>query len=85
MKRLCLTLLPLPGLLLGGCATKALWEVDRFARYHEPTSPPQLELFQAGTGDRVLVRYDEVIEGEETAQPRAYWLEAKATPAKNPF
>ena len=85
MKRLCLLLLPLPALLLGGCATRALWEADRFARYHEPAHPPHLALFQARPGNDVLVRYDETIEGEDVSKPRAYWLDENAMPAKNPF
>jgi hypothetical protein len=85
MKRLCLLLLPLPALLLGGCATHALWEADRFARYYEPANPSRLALFQDKSGDKVLVQYNEVIEGEEAVQPRAYWLNENAQPVKHPF
>ena len=85
MNRSCLLLLTLPTLLLGGCATRALWEADRFARYHEPAKPSQLALFQVEPDDNVLVQYNEVVEGEEAAQPRAYWLDQSAIPVKHPF
>ncbi|HEY6229116.1 MAG TPA: hypothetical protein VI282_18510 [Verrucomicrobiae bacterium] len=67
-----------------GCATSALWEEGRFARFHQPAKPSNLELFK-GKEQRVLVVYDE--ENEETGKRRrrAYWAETKILPPENPF
>lgn len=64
--------------LLGGCATPALWEEGRFARYHEPADSPNLRLFQSNHGSDILVEYDEIREGSESVRHRAYWLEPNA-------
>src|SRR2546423_10301372 len=61
-------------LLLGGCATPALWQEGRFARYHEPADAPNLRLFQATYGTEILVEYDEIREGSDAICRRAYWL-----------
>src|SRR3954447_11488751 len=61
-------------LLLTGCATPALWEEGRFARYHEPADLPNLRLFHSKDGSDILVEYDEIREGSEAIQHRAYWL-----------
>jgi hypothetical protein len=62
-------------LLLGGCATPALWEEGRFARFHEPADPPNLLLFHSKHGSDILVEYDETREGSDSIWRRAYWLE----------
>jgi hypothetical protein len=71
-------------LCASGCATSALWEEGRFAQFHQPAKPSNLELFK-GQQQRVLVVYDE--ENEETGnrRRRAYWAEANALPPENPF
>jgi hypothetical protein len=71
-------------LLLGGCATSALWEEGVFARYHEPAAPPNLQLFHSARHDDVLVRYDEAFEGRDQIKPRAYWLHRHQEPLPNP-
>jgi hypothetical protein len=67
-----LFLLAMQCLLSGGCATGALWEEGRFARYHEPAVPPNLRLSQMN--EEVLVEYDESLEESDITQRRAYWL-----------
>src|SRR5258706_3698176 len=62
-------------LLLGGCATPALWEEARFARYHEPADRPNLRLFKSNHGSDILVEYDETREGSDSILRRAYLLE----------
>jgi hypothetical protein len=64
--------LSIPLLLLTGCATSALWEEDRFVRFHEPAPAPDLRLFQAG-GD-VLVHYTETRDSDDKQRQRTYWL-----------
>jgi hypothetical protein len=64
-------------ILLSGC-TSALWEKERFARYHWPANPPNLRLFYSEPVRDVLAEYDEVSEGTTTVQHRAYWLEPNA-------
>jgi hypothetical protein len=70
--------------LLSGC-TAALWESDRFARYHPPATPSNLQLFHSAEADDVLVRYDEKREGSRKRTPRAYWLRGDGEPASNPY
>jgi hypothetical protein len=60
--------------LLNGCATPALWEEGRFARYHEPADLPKLQIFRAKDGSDFLVEYDEIRDGSESLRKRAYWL-----------
>jgi hypothetical protein len=69
-----LALLTLPLLLLSGCATSALWDEGRFARFHEPADEPNLRLFQSAQGDDVLVQYTEIRDTDEKQWQRAYWL-----------
>ena len=83
-QRSCVVLLAVPMILLGGCATRALWEEGRFARFHEPATPSNLQLFHSGQRDAVLVQYDESREGDESIRRRAYWLEPGREPPKNP-
>jgi len=45
-----------PLILLSGCATSDLWEEGTFANYHEPASPPNLQLFQSDRRKALLVR-----------------------------
>lgn len=59
--------------LSSGCATKALWEADPFARYREPAVPNGLRL--ARRGNEVLVRYQETVEGKDLHRPRSFWLQ----------
>ena len=61
-------------LLMGGCATPALWEEGRFARYHEPADSPRVQIFCAKDGSDFLVEYDEIREGSDSLRKRAYWL-----------
>jgi hypothetical protein len=60
--------------LLSGCATPALWEEGRFARYHEPADAPKLQIFRAKDGSDFLVEYDESRDGSDSLRKRAYWL-----------
>lgn len=71
-------------ILLSGCATSALWEEGRFARFHEPATPSNLQLFHSGQREAVLVQYDESREGDESIRRRVYWLEPGREPVKNP-
>ena len=63
--------------LLTGC-TGMLWQKERFARFHRPANPPNLELFYSQSARDVLAEYDEVSEGTPGVQRRAYWLEIRA-------
>src|ERR1035438_4383114 len=72
-----LILLACQAFLLSGC-TSALWEKERFARYHWPASPPNLRLFYSEPERDMLAEYDEASEGTTTVQRRAYWLEPNA-------
>ena len=72
-------LLTAQSVLLGGCATSALWEEGRFARYREPASQPNLRLFHSAQRQDVLVEYDETRDTDETIRRRAYWLDRNAT------
>jgi hypothetical protein len=72
-----LALIVCQAVLLSGC-TSALWEKERFARYHWPANPPNLRLFYSEPARDVLAEYDEVSEGTTTVQRRAYWLEPNA-------
>lgn len=81
---LWLSLLLALAMLLSGC-TAALWERDRFARYHQPATPPNLQLFHSVEADDVLVLYDEKREGSRKRTPRAYWLRGDGEPAGNPY
>jgi hypothetical protein len=72
-----LALIVCQAVLLSGC-TSALWEKERFARYHWPANPPNLRLFYSEPARDVLAEYDEVSEGSTTVQRRAYWLEPNA-------
>lgn len=78
------TLLTALAVLLSGC-TAALWERDRFARYHQPAAPSNLQLFHSAEADDFLVRYDEKHEGSKKRTPRAYWLRGTGGPASNPY
>ena len=69
---------------LSGCATSSLWEGGRFARFHEPGTPPNLQLFHSGQQEAVLVQYNETREGDDSVRRRAYWLEPGSEPARNP-
>src|SRR2546422_999205 len=73
-----LIMLATQGLFLGGCATSALWEEGRFARYHEPANPPNLRLFHSSQRQDVLVEYDETRDTDEAIRRRAYWLDRNA-------
>jgi len=72
-------------LFCNGCATSALWEEGRFARFHEPTLSPKLELFQSANDSRVLVVYEEGNEDTEARRQRAYWINPLTPAATNPF
>jgi hypothetical protein len=61
-------------LLLSGCATPALWEEGRFARYHEAADVSNLRLFQSKDGSDILVEYDEMRDGSDRIWHRGYWL-----------
>ncbi len=80
----CFVLLAAAVILFNGCATSALWEDGRFARFHEPATPRNLQLFHSGQREAVLVQYDESREGDESIRRRAYWLEPGREPVKNP-
>lgn len=62
------------GVSLSGCATRALWEEGRFARFHEPATPAHVQLFGSKHKGDVLVAYDEAREGDDSVRRRAYWL-----------
>ena len=82
--KLLLVALAFMMLWTSGCATSALWEEGRFARFHQPAKPSNLELFK-GQQQKVLVVYDE--ENDETGKRirRAYWAETNVLPPENPF
>ncbi len=84
MKFAKLALLTSLTVLLSGC-TAALWESDRFARYHQPAKPTNLQLFHSADAGDFLVRYDEKREGSRKIQLRAYWLRGDSEPAGNPY
>ena len=83
-KTLWFVLLATQAILLSGCATSALWEEGRFSRYHEPATPPNIQVFYSRQSDDLLVRYDEVREGNESVKRRAYWLGRNGEPVRNP-
>ncbi len=60
--------------LLSGCTTGALWEEGTFARYHEPTEPPEMRLYFSPQRKDVLVEYLDEREDEKSTQWRAFWL-----------
>ena len=70
-------------ILLSVC-TAALWEADRFTRYHQPATPSNLKLYHSADTDDMLVRYDEKREGSKRTKPCAYWLRGDGEPASNP-
>ena len=70
--------------LLNGCATSALWEEGRFARYHDPAHPNHLRAFHSRQKDDVLVVYDEVRDDDDSLRQRAYWLRENGGPTPNP-
>lgn len=80
----CFVLFAADVMLLSGCATPALWEGGRFARFHEPATPSNLQLFHSGQRKAVLVQYDETREGDGVIRRRAYWLEPGYEAMKNP-
>jgi hypothetical protein len=59
--------------LLNGCATSALWKAGS-VDFHEPYPPSRLELFDAPQKNDLLVVYDELSPGGDTARRRAYFL-----------
>jgi hypothetical protein len=67
-----------------GCATKALWEENRFARFHEPSVPPNFELFDGSDGKRALVFYNETRDTDAQKSRKAYWVSADVEPQSNP-
>jgi len=79
-----LSLLLVLAILSSGC-TVALWERDRFARYHQPATPSNLQLFHSAEADDILVRYDEKRDDSKKIEPRAYWLRGDGEPAGNPY
>lgn len=72
-------LLLLSAALLNGCATSALWEEGRFARFREPDQPSDLRLLQSDSSDDVLVMYRETSDTSEKTRARAYWLNQNVT------
>lgn len=67
-----------------GCVTSALWDSDRFVRFHEPAAPPNLRLFESTENHDILVQYDEWQEMSEKLRKRTYWLGQDRTPFANP-
>jgi hypothetical protein len=61
-------------LLLGGCATSAVWQEGQFARYHDPADPPNLVVAYSASQEDYLVQYTEIREGDGLTARRAYWL-----------
>ena len=76
--------LPALPLLLAGCATNALWQEGRFASFHEPATPSNLELFRSATKHEVLVGYDEANEQDDVIHHRFYRVNLDRAPFKNP-
>ena len=68
------TLLIIQAIFLSGCTT-ALWEEDRFARFHQPANPTNLRLFHSSRNQNVLVEYEEIREGDNLTRRRAYWAD----------
>lgn len=77
-------LLALWMLCLNGCATGALWESDRFARYKEPARPVNLRVFESRAKGDVLVQYDEWRDDQVSIRRRSYWLGQNCEPVTNP-
>lgn len=69
---------------LTGCVTAALWEDGRFLRMHEPAAPPNLRLFLSPNEEKVLVQYDETVEGKDSIKLRTYWISLNSQPPDNP-
>jgi hypothetical protein len=68
-----------------GCATHALWQESKFARFQEPANPANLRVYQSPKSSNLLVEYDESPEdNKEVRHRRAYWLQQKGEPASNP-
>src|ERR1700722_17327442 len=61
--------------LLTGCATNALWEDARNDKY-QPSHPANLEIFQRGKDNEVLVVYDDQRLKTGAIHRRAYFLSA---------
>jgi hypothetical protein len=74
-----LLLLTLPVSLLTGCVTGALWEDGAFARYHQPASPPKVQLLDCRAKQDVLVLFDEVRDTDGRLRRRAYWARENAS------
>src|SRR5258706_5283908 len=72
-------------MVASGCATKALWEEGQFARWHEPTTPSNLDLFKPKDQNRILVLYDEETDQDNLRHRRAYWIDPSAAASVNPF
>ena len=70
--------------LANGCATHALWEEGRFARFYDPARPANLRAFHSQQKDDVLVVYDELRDDNDSLRRRAYWLRENNEPARNP-
>src|SRR6516162_788429 len=64
----------LASVLLGGCATRAVWEEGAFLR--EPAIPTDLRLFHSSQRADILVEYNEYRGLHKLPRRRAYWLEA---------
>lgn len=62
-------------LLLGGCATKSLWERGSVSAFNEPAPETRLRLYQAPSRQDVLVVYEEFSERKASVRTRAYFLQ----------
>ena len=83
MRKGSVALLAAQTLWLSGCATSRLWEEGQFARYHEPAAPQKLELFYSPQKKDVLVEFNEMRDGTDRVQRRAYWVEPNQSRTKD--
>lgn len=61
--------------VLGGCATKSLWERGSVTAFNEPAPETRLRLYQAPARQDVLVVYEEFSERKASVRTRAYFLQ----------
>jgi hypothetical protein len=79
-----LSLLALMSCVMTGCATSALWDEGRFARFHEPAAPPNLRLFASTQSQNIFVQYDEWMDMNEKLRTRTYLLGQDHESSRNP-
>src|ERR1039457_587181 len=74
MRRQLQTMALLLPLLIGGCATNALWNKTQLDAWNEPADNSKLQLFDASQQKDFLVIYEEYSERHDSTRTRAYFL-----------